>query len=231
MKTKPVALVLEISFAILLAGCATPLHKEPSYVSPHFDAREITHFSVLPTFDNRADRRLQFEPSYLNWMFQSRLPLEHKLGRANSGNTLLRKRGYGSSFIEYGPPDLPKNAFEHLDPAWIKRPGNATGRWLMLFELEDAEEESSLLRGASVGVAVNMAIIDRETGEVLWRDHDVQIIQLGGPVGNLMMSSQPLTAVRLVHVSMRVMLEKLPDRSKLPRAVGPDENVEPRVQR
>jgi hypothetical protein len=176
-------------------GSGAPKYTPPKYLSPQFEAAEVTTLAVLPVLDLRADRSKALELDA--WV--------HRICRY-----LVKRRGYQPTF--FGDRSMIESLQlpGQLDLVEAQVKGlraPPAGRWLLLFGLIDSYEKGKF--GSSGNAEMVAYIVDQQEGQILWRHDTVGQIGMAGPVGMMMKGLMERSGI---EVATKTLIESIPVR-------------------
>jgi hypothetical protein len=183
--------ILLLTFS--LPGSGAPRYKPPKYLSPQFEAAEVTTLDVLPVLDLRADRSEALELDA--WV--------HRIGRY-----LIKRRGYETAF--YGDRSMIESLQQLGQSELVEAQVQSlrvpqAGRWLLVFSLIDSYAKQSF--GSSGNAEMVAYIIDQQEGLVIWRHDTVGQIGIAGPVGMMMKGLMERSGI---EVATKTLIESIP---------------------
>ena len=189
-----IAWLLTAALALLVTGCGTippPMQKDPG-----FRPQQMDKVSVLPVIDARVDTAIK-------------LDLDKKVQRL-AKNDLEDKR-YAVEVVT-DPRALGGISGEDLragNAGALAKLGPPDARWVMVFTLEELSRR--LTFGSSGNAEITMAIVDRQSKRVVWRDKGVGRAGQGGLIGMAMIGMMGEAAL---EEAVRPILRKIPDRER-----------------
>lgn len=182
---------IAVGMAAAIAGCAGK--RVPLQMHPAFD--QISTIALLPIVDARRDRG-----DSLDLEGDVRRPLEE----------MLRKKGYTvvslSSFSD--STDVPGEELPELEPADIAKFGPPDARTLMVVSVNDVFSRYVVM-AYTFKAEVEGMVIDKATGDVLWKDKGVVSGGQGGLVSGLV-----AVAANPVRGAVTNLVESVPDRTR-----------------
>lgn len=155
---------------LMLAGCATP--PPPLHSAQGFRPEKMDTVFVMPVVDARVDKTLSLNSTKLQrWLVKS---FKDKRYRTDAVTDLNSVSGITGEDIRDASPD------------WIKSFGPADARWLVVLEVDELSRKITF--GSTGQAEVVLAILDKQTGTVVWRDKALGRLGQGGLLGMMMVS-------------------------------------------
>ena len=157
--------------ALLLTSCATTIPK-PLHSAADFRPESMDTVYILPVVDARPDKKLDLNLAKL---------------QKNMASDLKHKR-----YQVVALPDtklvagITDEDFREPSRDWIKGIGPSEARWVMVLAV--GELSRKIVFGSTGNAEVNLAIFDKQTGTVVWRDKALGRAGQGGLLGMLMVS-------------------------------------------
>ncbi len=180
--------------ALLLASCATTIPK-PLYSAADFRLESIDTVYILPVVDARPDKKLNLNLDKLQETMASNLKSKRYQAIALPDRNLMA--GITDEDLREPSPD------------WIKGIGPSEARWVMVLAVGDLSRK--IVFGSTGSAEVNLAILDKQTGTVVWRDKALGRAGAGGLLGMLMVSMMDHQALA---TAVGQVMDKIPKKPK-----------------
>ena len=183
-------------FVTLMLGCATRPKPAADYVITGFDSTNVDVVKVLPVLDFRIDQSKQLDLD--EWI----LPFT---GRQ------LEELGYSYS-IERDRSlllNISRDDLEIPTRDFIKSLPSENARWVLVLALDELLTEGAF--SGSSNAEMSGYLFDKENGQLMWRNKELQQLGMGGLMGLVLKSAMEHDAIM---GATNKVLYALPDRKK-----------------
>jgi hypothetical protein len=180
--------------ALLLAGCTTTPPK-PLHSAADFQPESMDTVYILPVVDARADKKLNLN---LNKLQQT---MANSMKQKRYNVVVLSDRNLVAGLTDEDLKDPSRD--------WVKGIGPSEARWVMALAV--GELSRKLTFGSTGNAEVNLVVLDKQTGTVVWEDKALGQAGQGGLLGMLMVSMMDEAAI---ENAMGQIMFKFPKKSK-----------------
>lgn len=209
MKSHLPQILITCCSAFLLAGCVSSKSPPPLRSAANFRPEQMDKVYIMPTVDARVDRTLKTD---FNTIIQQ------------TTREYLMRQGYQAALVTDAAQvsAMTIDDIREAAPDWVKRTGPPESRWVMIFAIEDlARQELNL--GATGNAVIVLVVLDRQRGEVVWRDKALGRVGEAGSLQNGLVGmiieglisrlQVDLMAGSAVRVAMSELLWKFPKKN------------------
>lgn len=179
-------LITGILLASFFMGCA-PATKIPIHMDSDLVDMNIEVITLLPIVDRRVDKSYD-------------LNLEKKIGK--KVEKMMGKKGYiierPGAFSD--TKDIPNDEIAEMEPRELAILGASDTEFIMVAFLDDASAKTAL--GYSFKCEVTAVLINKQNGNLIWKDKGIGSQGQGGLIGCLMSSAVKDEAIAACIKSM-----------------------------
>jgi hypothetical protein len=152
-----ITLIIVGMAVVLLAGCATGPTKQPIFLHPEFDPKNVESITILPILDRRIDKSLETDIN--------------ETGKDAIKDMLEAKKYDVNVTKEIGNESIMNmtlKAINEADTSWSKRLGPSNSKWVFLAIVKKIDRDFGFHVSAEAEVVGYL--YDKSTGERVWKD-------------------------------------------------------------